>query len=400
MKRITKLFSLLLALVLMVSMVPMRAVADTTAEEEETATVTVKVVVGNKTLYSYKVEVGSDPVTLRNDKYIVRNKKYYVFSHYTVSNKEKDKVTIPAYDSSNADAWMKKWGKTIKVVYENHTHKYAYNYDRVSHWNTCKCGHTTKPVKHTDPATLTTKICECNYAFSNNADLTTLWLSNMTLSPKFNKETTEYTAQVNTYLNATATAITARSFDALATVELPANRELQEGINKFEIKVTAEDKSTTKTYTVIAVKPTKVENTFISADGTSVSAELKTTVKNLTATAAVSEAVADKMVELAAADNAATVALAPAFSKWSIKYAEIPFTAAFLTALSEKTQADLVVTTPYGSTLTIPHAQLAALAEGRESVTVRIGKDNTFEILSVGEPITAAQEITLTTAEA
>jgi len=399
MKRNTKFLCLFLVLVLMVSMLPLQAAADT-ASEEETATVTVKVVVDKKTLYTYEVEVGDQPVTLRDSQYITHKKQYYEYSHYTVSGKKTDSVTIPAFDSSNAEAWAKKWGKTIKVVYTEHTHEYKFAHSRLRHWNFCKCGHTTEQVPHVDPATASDKLCICGYTFSSNADLTTLWLSNMVLSPSFTKDTTAYSGEVRTYLDVTSTAITARPFDALATVELPENLEIHEGINKFEIRVTAEDKTTTKTYTVTAVKPVKVEDTFVYADGTAVSTALKATVKNLTASSSLSQAVADKLVELAAADNATAIALQPEFSKWSVRQAELPLSAAFLTALSEQTQADLLVNTPYGSTLTIPHAQLAALAEGRESITLRIGKDNTYDILAVGEPLTASQEITLTVPEA
>lgn len=398
MKRKSKFLCLFLVLVLIVSMLPLQAAADTDSEEE-TGTVKIKVVVGKKTLYTYEIEVGDEPVTLQADKYIEHNKKYYEHSHYTVSGLKVKKVTIPAFNVDNPKDWNKTWGKTIKIVYTNHSHRYRFGYGRIYHWNICECGHTTDEVRHVDPATDEDKICTCGYAFSNNADLTTLWLSNMVLSPKFTKENTDYTGQVRTYLDVTSTTITAHPFDALAKVELPENLEIHEGVNRFEIRVTAEDKTTTKTYTVTAVKPVKVEDTFVYADGTTVSVALKAALKNMTATSSLSQAVADKMLELAAADKSAAIALQPQFSKWSIRQAEIPLSAEFLTAISEKTQADLIVTTPYGSTLTIPHAQLASLAEGRESITLRIGRDHTYAILDADEPLTASQEITLTLPE-
>lgn len=399
MKRKSKFLCLILVLVMMVSMLPMQAAADD-AEQKETGTVTVKVVVGKKTLYTYEVEVGDEPVTLKNDKYIEHKKKFYEHSHYTVSGLKVKKVTIPAYSSSNAADWKKTWGNTIKVVYTNHSHDFDFGFNRIYHWRICDCGHTTDEVRHVDPLKDTDKICSCGYAFSNNADLTTLWLSNMVLSPNFTKENANYTAKVHTYLDVNSTKITAHPFDALAKVELPENLEIHEGANKFEIKVTAEDKTTTKIYTVIAVKPMQVEDSFVFADGTTVSVALKPTIKNLVATATLSQAVADKMVELAAADKSSAISLQPEFSKWSIRQVEIPLSTAFLTAISEKTQANLVVVTPYGSTLTVPHAQLASLAEGRDSVTLCIGRDHTFSILANGETITVPQEITLTLPEA
>lgn len=402
MKKRTSLFCLLLALVLLFAMFPLQAAADTAADEEKeaTGTVTVKVVVGSTTLYTYKVEVGDKPVKLRDDKYIKHKEKYYEYSYYTVSKSKKTSVTIPAFDSENAEAWQKKWGETIKVVYKKHTHDYKFSYGRIYHWNICECGDTTNEVRHVDPAKDADKICTCGYHFSDNADLTTLWLSNMVLSPKFSKETTEYIGEVWTYLDATSTDITANTFDALATVKLPDNLELHEGPNRFEITVTAEDRTATKTYTVIAVKPLKVEDTYISTDGTTVWSPLKSAIKQQVATVTLSEAVAEKLLELAASYEATAIRIQPDFSRWSVKQADIPLSAEYLKSLSEKTKADLVITTPYGSTLTIPHAQLAELAEGRESITIRINRDNTFDILSVGEPLTASQEITLTVPEA
>lgn len=403
MKKRSKLLCLLLALVLLMSMFPLAAAAtetETTEEEQTTGTVTVKVVVGKKTLYTYEVEVGSKPVKLHSDKYITHNKKYYEYSHYTVSGKKNTKVTIPAFDTENPDVWNKKWGDTIKVVYTTHKHSYKFSYGRIYHWNICSCGHTTNEVRHVDPAKDSDKICTCGYKFSDNADLTTLWLSNMVLSPNFSSATTDYIGEVRTYLDVTSTTITAHAFDALAKIELPENLEIHEGANKFEIKVTAEDKTSTKTYTVIAVKPVKVEDAYIGTDGTNISASLTAKVLNKNAAVGLSEAIQAKILDLALQDQAATVCLKPQFSKWSVNQTELTLSADFLKSLAEQTEANLTVQTPYESTLTIPHGQLAGLAEGRTAVTIRIAKDNTYDILAVGDPITASQEITLTVPEA
>ena len=403
MKKRSKLFCLLLALVLLICMIPVSAFATETEEPEAAptkGTVTVKVVVGKKTLYTYEVEVGNKAVKLSNDKYIVRDKKYYEYSHYTVSGKKQTKVTIPAFDTENPTVWNKKWGNTITVVYTTHKHSYQFGYGRIHHWNICACGHTTNEVKHVDPAKDADKVCTCGYAFSNNADLTTLWLSDMVLSPRFNKDVTEYIGEVRTYLDVTSTKITAFSFDQLATIALPENLEIKEGANKFQITVTAEDKATTKTYTVIAVKPVLVEDTYIGTDSTTVSAALKPTIAKKTAAASVSEAVGAKLVELAVQDQAAAISLNPDFSKWGVDQTEVSVTGEFLKTVAEQTQADLKILTPYESTLTIPHAQLASLAEGRTALTFRVCSNGTYEIFCVGDPITATQDITLTVPEA
>lgn len=402
MKRSCKLLCLLLVLVMLVSMIPLSVAAETeesesTEETKTTGAVTVKVVVGKKTLYTYEIEVGSKPVRVHAEKYITHNKKVYKFSDYKVSGKKVTKVSIPAYDGTSA--WEKKWANTITLVYTTHKHSYQPGYSRVYHWNVCECGATTNEVPHVDPATDSDKICTCGYKFSDNADLTTLWLANMVLSPRFNKDTTEYVGEVRTYMDVTATTITAHTFDALAKVELPENLEIHEGANKFEIKVTAEDKTATKIYTVVAVKPVKVEDALVATDGTTVSAKLKPKVMLKNASAGMSEAVTKKILELAVQDKAASISLQPQFSKWSVSQTELTLSADFLKAVDEQTEASLTVLTPFESTLTIPHDQLAGLAEGRTSITIRIGKDNTYDILAVGEPLTASQEITLTVPE-
>lgn len=411
MKRI---ICLLLALVLSLSMLPLFAAASetteaaaeasteaTTAETEPEApksyTVTVKVVVGTKTLYTYNVKVSDKPVTLKNDLYIEYNEKYYKYSVYKVSGKKTHLVKIPAYDGTAA--WEKKWGNTITVVYTTHKHSYKPGYNRIYHWSICACGKTTNEVRHVDPATDADKICSCGYVFNNNAQITTLWFADMNLSPRFTKDITEYTAEVVTWKDVTTTSITAKSFDALAKIELPEDLTIKEGANKFEILVTAEDKTTTQTYTVIAVKPAKVENTLIGTDMTTVSAKLKVILRNQTANTSVSDAVSAKILELVAADKAKQIALCPDYSKWGPAKTEITLTAAQLKSFAEQTEADLLVKTPYDVTLTIPHSELAALAEGHETVILRLAKDGTFAILADGEEITAPATAAVTMPE-
>jgi len=287
MKTYGRILSLLLALVLLVSAFPLYAFAETEPSETETppapptGTATIQVVCGTKTLYTYSVSVADQPVSLSDSRFIVVNGRYYERSYYTVSGNKVNGVTISAFDSSNETGWKASWGNTIKAVYVSHSHHYRPGYNRIYHWSICACGDTTNEVRHVDPATDSDKICTCGYKFSDNADLTTLWLTNMVLSPKFNKGVTEYVGQVRTHYDVKSTKITAKSFDALASVELPENLEIHEGANKFEITVTAENTVAKKTYTVIAVKPIKVENAYIFPDGTTVSTALKTTIKKL-----------------------------------------------------------------------------------------------------------------------
>ena len=410
MKRI---ISLLLVLVLCLSLVPMFASADETTETTaateappetqppapKTYTVKVKVMVGTKTLYTYDVKVGDKAVTLHDKQYITVKNAYYKYSVYKVSGKKTHTVTIPAYDGTAT--WEKTWGKDgyIQVIYTTHKHNYKPGYNRIYHWSICACGKTTNEVRHVDPATDSDKICTCGYHFNDNAQITTLWFADMNLSPRFSKDIYEYTAETVTWKDVTSTSITAKTFDALAKVQLPEDLTVKEGANKFEILVTAEDKATTQVYTIIAVKPAKVENTLIGTDMTTVSAKMKVVLRNQKANVTVSDAVAAKILEIVSADNAKQIALVPDFSKWGPAQTEITTTAAQLKSFAEQTEADLLVKTPYESTLTIPHSELAALAEGHETIILRVCKDGTFAILAEGEPLPLAETIQLTIPE-
>lgn len=410
MKRI---ISLLLVLVLFLSLVPMFASADEAQEATEsteattetqppapkTYTVKVKVMVGTKTLYTYNVKVGDKPVTLHDKQYISVKDVYYKYSVYKIGGKKKNNVTIPAYDGT--PTWEKTWGKDgyIQVVYTTHKHSYKPGYNRIYHWSICACGKTTNEIRHVDPATDADKICTCGYKFNDNAQITTLWFADMNLSPRFSKDITEYTAETVTWKDVTSTKITANLFDARATVQLPEDLTIKEGANKFELLVTAEDKTTTQVYTVIAMKPAKVGNTLINTDMTTVSAKMKVVLRNQKANVTVTDEEVAKILEIVAADNAKQIALVPDFSKWGPAQAEITLSAAQLKSFAEQTEADLLVKAPYESTLTIPHSELAALAEGHETLILRVCKDGTFAILADGEELPLAETIVLTVPE-
>ncbi len=410
MKLTKRLLCLLLVLVTLLSVLPLFTAAtetgkeDTKQEETEkpkTATIKVKIVSGSKTLKTYNVTVGDKPVRLTNERYMTYNKKLYELSHYIVEGEKMSYAKIPAYDGTAE--WKKTWNNTVSVVYKLHSHKFTPGFTRMYHWDICSCGETTKEVRHVDPATDADKICTCGYVFNDNADLVTLWLENMNLNPRFTKETTEYIGEVVTWKDVTSTSFSVAPFDALAKVKVPENTEIHEGANKFEIVVTSENTLVNKTYTVIAVKPVKVEDTWIGSDGTTVYTDLKTKVARQTASAAISEAVGEKMVELAIADQCSKITLRPEFSKWSIQQTELTVPASLLNAMVEKTQADLVIETPYVSWLTIPHADLAALAAAGETVTITVAKDESFGFTTGEETVEVpapSDKISLLTPEA
>ena len=94
---------------------------------------------------------------------------------------------------------------------------------------------------------------------SDNAELSSLSIGSLSLTPKFNAATTSYTVTTSNATN-TVTAITA---DSVANAEIKLGSTVIEnggsatwssGSNTLTVKVTAEDGTTTKTYTVTVTK--------------------------------------------------------------------------------------------------------------------------------------------------
>ena len=91
---------------------------------------------------------------------------------------------------------------------------------------------------------------------STDASLSSLSLSDITLSPEFSTETTSYTASVES--SATSTTVTAETTDTNATAVIKINDvedadgtvDLVGGYNDITVEVTAQDGTTTQTYTV------------------------------------------------------------------------------------------------------------------------------------------------------
>jgi formylglycine-generating enzyme required for sulfatase activity len=138
---------------------------------------------------------------------------------------------------------------------------------------------------YTSVATFTT--------LSNNADLSALTLSNGTLSPTFASSTTAYTASVpNATSSITATPTRAQ---ANATIEVRVNTgtyaavtsgspsaslPLNVGTNTVDVRVTAEDGTTRKTYTVTVTRDKAAQTITFANPG----AQLANATVNLSAT--------------------------------------------------------------------------------------------------------------------
>lgn len=171
--------------------------------------------------------------------------------------KKPDQVQVDS-DKSNKgkDGKGKHKGKSSYVP---HDHEYnGYGSNPTYHWLECACGCKLNVEYHVDPLNTDDDYCFCGYHFSDNADLVTLWLQDCETLKNFRKDVFEYETNAFTYKDVKEIKrIATRTFDSEATVELPEDLTLQEGENKIEIKVIAENKKVSQTYTVIVNKEAK-----------------------------------------------------------------------------------------------------------------------------------------------
>lgn len=378
---------LCLALVLLM-LLPLFSV--TASASESTATVTVNIYYLKGRYYgTYTFLVGEEPMRMYAEDYIRVGKAVYEYECFRVGDWYPKELIIPAYDGS--EEWKAQWGQ-IDIFYDSHEHEFTTVYDRKNHWEECDCGEKQNKKPHVDPAKDDDKICGCGYVFSNNADLVTLWLEGMVLSPRFDKEITEYTANVHTYKDFTATKVKTETFDALAKVELPKDLTLQEGENTFQITVTAEDTVTTKTYTVTAYKTAKAQGVAMPSDDDAVTVAPKKSVKWRTATIAVTDAVGLKLAQAAEKDGLSQMIVAPDFSKWGIDTAVFTFSDKVLKEMADKTDASLTVKTTYGVDVTVPNDTLTELAEAGKTIAITVEKDGTFSIQADGADLAKIPE--------
>ena len=94
---------------------------------------------------------------------------------------------------------------------------------------------------------------------NTNNNLSSLSIKGATLSPEFNKDTLQYTVQIEE--NITKLDIEAKAENSKAKVEIQGNEELLNGENTIKVIVTAED-NTSKTYVIKAIRGNKVATTL------------------------------------------------------------------------------------------------------------------------------------------
>lgn len=144
--------------------------------------------------------------------------------------------------------------QTPVVHTDPNDHKLTWNSNTKYHWKECACGARFGEELHVDPLETEDDYCKCGYHFSSNADLVTLWVKGCPGIKYFDKNKTEYELDAYTYKDVKEIKIRTRTHDCCATVELPEDLTLKEGKNTFEVKVTAENKKVTKTYTLVINK--------------------------------------------------------------------------------------------------------------------------------------------------
>lgn len=360
MKTIRKLLCALLVLIMMLSMLPLSALAST-------ATVTVVTHIGGLTS-SKTYTVDENPIPVTPTRFIKYCGKIYAYSGGS--------FIIPGYDGT--DAWKNTWG-TIHLFYEKHEHSYAPSHNRKAHWMGCACGSFYGKAPHVDPAKDEDKICTCGYQFSSNADLTTLWFTDIRFDERFKSDVTEYTAKTVDYYDVTSTKITANLCDGMATLSMPDSTAIKEGSNTFKLVVTAEDKTTTKTYTVTVIKPVKIAGLLLSSDGKTVTANPKSSALYKIATANVPDLLVEGMAELAVKDGCEQIVLVPDCSKWSNKQIDVPIPASALKTVSEETDVDVRIDTHFGA-VTIPNEAIEDLIKDCDVLKVSIVKETSVTL--------------------
>lgn len=217
-----KIFVLLLALTLLVSLIPMTAAADSWSDYASFKPINVDKVLATKH-NGDTVEISTedyDRLMAQYGAYLVAQEEFL-----KAANHDPNKHSYRGYGSNN---------------------KY--------HWMQCACGCKIGMAPHVDPKDAVNDYCFCGYQFSDNADLVVLWIDGCPGIEKFDKNVTEYKLNAYTYKDVKEIRIVTKTHDSESTVELPEDLTLKSGENKFEIKVTSENQKVTKVYTVTVIK--------------------------------------------------------------------------------------------------------------------------------------------------
>ena len=220
-----KTISLLLALILLLSLIPMGACA---AEDWAWRLIT-------RDTTEYHYEDGTYVIYDNNKGWILES----------TNSGFKTQVT-DQYNPDDPDS--------VITNYSIHDHLFGWEISRDGHYQGCLyCGlRKGDVIPHIDVKNAVDGRCVCGYKYVDDATLNVLWISGVKLDKSFRPDTTEYKA---TLVNKDAKSVNISAFttDALADLEVSGDMILKSGSNTITLKVTSET-GTENTYTVTIEK--------------------------------------------------------------------------------------------------------------------------------------------------
>lgn len=161
--------------------------------------------------------------------------------------------TNPAYEVQVSDKYNTGDPDYIITDYTIHDHTYGWEISRDGHFLGCYCGlRKGDIIPHDAYKDAVDGRCVCGYKYMDDATLNVLWISGVKLDKPFKPGTTEYKA---TLLDKDTKAVNISAFttDAKAGLEVSGDMILKSGTNTITLKVTAET-GTENTYTVTIEK--------------------------------------------------------------------------------------------------------------------------------------------------
>lgn len=207
-----KTISLLLALILLLSLIPMGACA---AEDWAWRLIT-------RDTTEYHYEDGT---------YVIYdNAKGWVLES-----------TNPAVKTQVTDQYNPGDPDCVITSYEGHEHLFGWDISRDGHFLSCLYCDLRKGdiVPHDDVKDAKDGRCVCGYKYMDVATLSTLWISGVKLDKAFDSDITDYKA---TLVNQDTKAVNISAFttDARADLEVSGDMILKSGTNTITLKVISE----------------------------------------------------------------------------------------------------------------------------------------------------------------
>ena len=182
---------------------------------------------------------------------------HYEDGTYVIYDNSKDWIlesTHPGYKTQVTDQYNPGDAAPVITNYDpTHVHLFGWEISRDDHFIGCGCGlRKGDVIPHDDVKDAVDGRCVCGYKYMDITTLSTLWISGVKLDKKFSPETTEYKA---TLVNKDAKAVNISAFttDANADLEVSGDMILKSGTNTITLKVTAET-GAENTYTITIEK--------------------------------------------------------------------------------------------------------------------------------------------------